>query len=58
MQDGDYYDYSLLYCLRDWAALVQGSVPSPDEPATAILSELAAFAGGCHAITDNDFKSV
>ncbi|MGD9588527.1 MAG: hypothetical protein AB7Q37_04400 [Pyrinomonadaceae bacterium] len=33
----DYYDDSLLYCLEDGAALVQGSVPSPDEPQTAIL---------------------
>lgn len=35
----DYYDDSLLYCLEDGAALVQGSVPSPDEPQTAILLE-------------------
>src|SRR5690349_5732881 len=34
----DYYDDSLLYCFEDGAALIQGSVPSPDEPATAILS--------------------
>ncbi len=33
----DYYDDSLLYCLEDGTALVQGSVPSPDEPQTAIL---------------------
>lgn len=37
----DYYDDSLLYCLEDGVALVQGSVPNPlnasDEPATAIL---------------------
>ena len=32
----DYVDDSLLYCLDDGAALVQGSVT--DEPATAILS--------------------
>ncbi|MGD9590148.1 MAG: hypothetical protein AB7Q37_12585 [Pyrinomonadaceae bacterium] len=32
----DYYDDSLLYCLDDGAALVQGTVT--DEPATAILS--------------------
>lgn len=31
----DYYDDSLLYCLDDGAALIQGSVT--DEPATAIL---------------------
>src|SRR5438552_1197356 len=37
----DYYDDSLLYCLEDGAALVQGSVPSPDEPATAILHDTA-----------------
>jgi TolB-like protein len=34
----DYFDDSLLYCLEDGAALIQGSVPSPDEPVTAILS--------------------
>jgi TolB-like protein/Tfp pilus assembly protein PilF len=33
----DYVDDSLLYCLEDGAALIQGSVPSPDEPATAII---------------------
>ena len=33
----DYYDDSLLYCLEDGASLIQGSVASPDEPATAIL---------------------
>jgi len=33
----DYHDDSLLYCLEDGAALIQGSVPSPDEPATAIM---------------------
>jgi TolB-like protein/Tfp pilus assembly protein PilF len=33
----DYYDDSLQYCLEDGAALIQGSVPSPDEPATAIV---------------------
>ena len=33
----DYHDDSLLYCLEDGASLIQGSVPSPDEPATAIL---------------------
>lgn len=32
----DYYDDSLLYCLEDGVALVQRSVPSPDEPQTAI----------------------
>ncbi len=42
----DYYDDSLLYCLEDGVALVQGSVPSPDEPQTAILSDRAASAGG------------
>ena len=35
----DYLDDSLLYCLEDGTALVQGSVPSPDEPQTAILHE-------------------
>ena len=33
----DYYDDTLLYCLEDGTALVQGSVPLRDEPATAIL---------------------
>ncbi len=41
----DYYDDSLLYCLEDGTALVQGSVPSPDEPQTAVLSESPKFAG-------------
>jgi TolB-like protein/Tfp pilus assembly protein PilF len=35
----DYYDDSLMYCLEDGAALIQGSVPSPDEPQTAVLAE-------------------
>src|SRR5687768_1829246 len=34
----DYYDDSLAFCLEDGAALIQGSVPSPDEPATQIIS--------------------
>ncbi|MBV9242606.1 MAG: tetratricopeptide repeat protein [Acidobacteria bacterium] len=38
----DYYDDSLQYCLEDGTALVQGSVPSPDEPATAILGHTGA----------------
>src|SRR5438045_2365562 len=38
----DYVDDSLLYCLEDGAALLQGSVPSPDEPPTVILHESAA----------------
>ena len=42
----DYYDDSLLYCLEDGVALVQGAVPSHDEPATAILSEPGAVATG------------
>jgi len=33
----DYSDDTLIYCLEDGAALVQGSVPSPQEPQTAIL---------------------
>jgi serine/threonine-protein kinase len=44
----DYYDDSLLYCLEDGAALVQGGVPHPEEPQTAILSEPPASAGGQH----------
>ena len=42
----DYYDDTLLYCLEDGNALVQGSVPSPDDPATAILSVPGAVATG------------
>ena len=42
----DYYDDTLLYCLEDGNELVQGSVPSPDEPATAILSVPGAVATG------------
>ncbi len=42
----DYYDDTLLYCLEDGNALVQGSVPSPDEPATAILSEFGVPPSG------------
>jgi len=34
----DYCDETLLYCLDDGAALLEGS--ASDEPATAILSEL------------------
>jgi TolB-like protein/Tfp pilus assembly protein PilF len=33
----DYVDDTLLYCLEDGAALVQGSVASSDEPATAVF---------------------
>jgi non-specific serine/threonine protein kinase len=33
----DYADDTLLYCLEDGTALVQGSVPSPNESQTAIL---------------------
>jgi TolB-like protein len=42
----NYVDDNLLYCLEDGVALVQGSVPSPDEPQTAILSESPALADG------------
>ena len=38
----DYVDDTLLYCLEDGAALVQGSVGSPDDPQTAILHETAS----------------
>ena len=38
----DYYDDTLVFCLEDGTALVQGSVPSPDEPQTAILHETAS----------------
>ncbi|MEP6704314.1 MAG: tetratricopeptide repeat protein [Acidobacteriota bacterium] len=47
----DYADDLLLYCLEDGTQLVQGSVPlvSDDGPATAILSEPPALAGGTTA---------
>jgi Predicted integral membrane protein len=38
----DYLDDSLLYCLEDGTALVQGPVAQPDEPATALLHETEA----------------
>src|SRR5437016_11724012 len=41
----DYYDDTLLYCLDDGNALLEGPA-SMDEPATAILSETPALAGG------------
>ena len=41
----DYYDDTLLYCLDDGNALLEGPA-SVDEPATAILSEPPALAGG------------
>lgn len=37
----DYYDDSLRYCLEDGVELLQGSVPSPDEPQTALLHDSA-----------------
>jgi TolB-like protein/Tfp pilus assembly protein PilF len=37
----DYVDDTLLYCLEDGVALVQGSVASYDEPQTAILNDTA-----------------
>jgi TolB-like protein/cytochrome c-type biogenesis protein CcmH/NrfG len=40
----DYFDDSLLYCLEDGTALVQGSVRSPDEPATAVLHNISVSA--------------
>ena len=41
----DYYDDTLLYCLDDGNALLEGPA-SVDEPATAILSEAGAIATG------------
>src|SRR4051812_43571873 len=38
----DYYDETLLYCLEDGAALVQGPMPAPVEPQTALLHETEA----------------
>ncbi len=40
----DYYDDTLAFCLEDGTALLQGSVPSPDEPQTAILHSTAPSA--------------
>ena len=40
----DYYDDTLNYCLDDGTELLEG--PASDEPATAILSEPPAVAGG------------
>ena len=37
----DYYDDALAFCLEDGTALLQGSVPSPDEPQTEILQKTA-----------------
>ena len=44
----DYYDDSLLYCLEDGNALLEGplSASGADEPETAILSEPGAIATG------------
>ena len=43
----DYYDDTLLYCLDDGNALLEGpATAGSDEPATAILSESPALAGG------------
>ena len=45
----DYYDDTLLYCLDDGNALLEGPATASgagDEPATAILSEPPASAGG------------
>ena len=41
----NYYDDTLLYCLDDGNGLLEGPA-SVDEPATAILSEPPALAGG------------
>ncbi|MEO7658069.1 MAG: DPP IV N-terminal domain-containing protein [Pyrinomonadaceae bacterium] len=47
----DYYDDTLLYCLDDGNALLEGPA-SADEPATAILSVPPAVAGGLTRPTD------
>src|SRR4051794_21275176 len=41
----DYSDDTLLYCLEDGTALVQGSVAAPDEPQTAMLPSSGAPGG-------------
>ncbi|MGQ0541571.1 MAG: hypothetical protein ACT4O9_06955 [Blastocatellia bacterium] len=52
----DYYDDTLLYCLDDGTALVQGTVS--DEPATAILSgERVSNEGVTKALTVSHSKS-
>ncbi len=51
----DYYDDTLLYCLDDGNALLEGPASGPgvsDEPATAILSVPPAVAGGLTSLTD------
>ena len=45
----DYVDDTLLYCLEDGVALVQGSVASSDEPQTALLHETGAQSEGTRA---------
>jgi len=37
----DYHDDTLMYCLEDGVALLQGSVAALDEPQTAILHDTA-----------------
>ena len=41
----DYLDDSLMFCLEDGVALIQGSVSLPDEPPTAILGNADRFPG-------------
>ena len=50
----DYYDDTLLYCLDDGNALLEGPATASggDEPATAILSVPPAMAGGLTGATD------
>ncbi|MEQ1646355.1 MAG: hypothetical protein ABL959_23080, partial [Pyrinomonadaceae bacterium] len=50
----DYYDDTLLYCLDDGNALLEGpaTASTGDEPATAILSVPPAIAGGLTGATD------
>lgn len=50
----DYYDDTLLYCLDDGNALLEGpaTASSGHEPATAILSVPPAIAGGLTGTTD------
>ena len=50
----DYYDDTLLYCLDDGNALLEGpaTASSGDEPATAILSVTPAIEGGLTGTTD------
>ena len=54
----DYVDDSLAFCLEDGAALIQGSVPSPDEPATQIISPHVTSEDPTRNFRSSDIPSV